>query len=172
MTLPVFPPGAIGIIQKRMRDRHVASLKSRMPAIDNGEPTNEQTIYIQSDPRSNESNLDPRELNDSEAIYALMDDRREERDNVFYKFDARCQVSRRSVPYVEGGPAPADDYNDIWDVIIPGGVPDTVVVSQVAIIRPDPDGLKRVYTITHIAQDRLKYIARLTTEVYGLRKAR
>ena len=84
------------------------------------------------------------------------------------------------MPYVEGGPAPADDYNDIWDVVIPGGVDDTVRVSQVAIIlrrtspvpdalTPDPLNLRPVYTITAIGQDRLKYIARITMVAYGLR---
>ena len=91
-----------------------------------------------------------------------------------------CQVSRRSVPYVEGGPAPADDYNDIWDVVVPGGVDDTVRVSPAAILLQrselrssgepllvqDPL-LDSVYTITAIGQDRLKYIARITMVAYG-----
>ena len=158
MTTPAFPPGAIGSIQKQMQARHVQTLKKRMPNM----------ITIQSDPRSTESDLDASELNDAKALYMLIRDRNTNND--FPKFVAPCQVSRRSVPYVEGGPAPADDYNDIWDVIIPGGVPGTVVVSQVALIFPDTEELERVYTINAIAQDRLKYVARLTMVQYGLRK--
>ncbi len=196
MTLPrgpATPRGPIGIIQQQMRERHVETLKLRMPVViiksrdeDNKPITtyHDQEIHIFSDPRSNESLLAPAQLNDSEAIHNLLMHQYGEYDDPTNnpkpdsprKFSGPCQTSRRSVPYVEGGPAPADDYNDIWDVIIPGGVPDTVVVSQVAFILPDlptlflPDGLRRVYTITHIAQDRLKYVARLTTEVYGLRR--
>ena len=158
------PRGPTFDIIERTRQRHILTLRNRMPNM----------IDIQSDPRSNEADLKPSQLNDSEAMHELIEGRI--LTSPFHKFQGRCQVSRRSVPYVEGGPAPADDYNDIWDVIIPGGVPDEVVVSQVALIGPDlftelsPNGLRRVYTITHIAQDRLRYIARLTMEVYGLRR--
>ena len=164
--------GPAGKIQQLMRDRHVATLKLRMPVIDE----RDQEIVIQSNPRSTESDLDASELNDAESLYMLIEGRRHD-DKIYNKFDGSCQVSRRSVPYVEGGPAPADDYNNIWDVIIPGGVPDEVVVGQVALIFPDLDtplslnGLRRVYTINAIAQDRLKYVARLTMVEYGLIKS-
>ena len=148
------------------------ALKEQMPS----------TIRIRPDPRTNEKVFDESGLNDSEAIYELMegDPWLGSDGNLVREFQAPCQVSRRSVPYVEGGPAPADDYNDIWDVVIPGGVDDTVRVSQVAIIlrrtspvpdalTPDPLNLRPVYTITAIGQDRLKYIARITMVAYGLR---
>ena len=140
------------------------------------------TILIRHDPRANERFFDPKKLNDSNAIYDLMENAwgdTEEEKEATETARKPCQVSRRSVPYVEGGPAPADDYNDIWDVVVPGGVPDEVRVSQVAILQRRADlvgvvqldePLRTVYSITAIGQDRLKYIARITMVVYGLRK--
>ena len=135
----------------------VPALQAEMPDI----------IHILSDPLLLEEELNPLQLNDATAIY----DRIKERVAVFDTyFSGKCQVSRQSRPYMEAGAAPADDANDIWDVVIPGGVPDDVRVASVAIIDDDPLLLRRVYTITHIGQDRLKYIARLTMEDYGLRR--
>ena len=171
--IPLGP--AFDIIGK-MRQRHVDSLRNRMP----------NKIGILSDPLLNEADLDPLKLNDATAIYDRIKEVEGDYQALIEEYillgldlaeiglspidSYQCQVSRRSVPYVEGGPAPADDYSDIWDVIIPGGVDDEVRVSKVAIVREDNDSLKRVYTITAVAQDRLKYIARLTMEDYGLRR--
>ena len=139
------------------------------------------TILIRHDPRANEKLFDEKILNDSKAIYELMEDGWEDddgEDSLTHR--GPCEVSRRSVPYVEGGPAPADDYNDIWDVVVPGGVDDVVRVSQVAILQqraifvgklPLDPLLETVYSITAIGQDRLKYIARITMVAYGLRKS-
>ena len=135
----------------------VPALKAQMPDV----------IRIRRDPLIHEADLLASELNDAKSIFAIIDDA-DINDPDEVPFRGRCEVSRRSVPYVEGGPAPADDYNDIWDVIIPGGVPDIVRVSQVAIL--ETDSVERVYTITAIGQDRLKYLARLTMVDYGLRK--
>ena len=160
-----FSPGPVTGIVNWAQARHVSMLKARMPYI----------ITILSDPLLDEEDLDPRKLNDANAIYEriqylLLAERSLGPDSAFPLYHYACDASRRSVPYVEGGPAPADDYSDIWDVIIPGGVNDDIRVSKVAIIEEDDPELKRVYTITGIGQDRLKYIARLTMEDYGLRR--
>ena len=160
-------------ILAKQRRLSVPALEEQMP----------YTIQIRHDPRTNEGNFEEGELNDSVAIYELMERGWENaagEDSETYS--GPCEVSRRSVPYVEGGPAPADDYNDIWDVVVPGGVLDTVRVSQAAIllqrhdlppdlrdIRTPENLLRSVYTITAIGQDRLKYIARITMVAYGLR---
>ena len=165
MTLP---KGPVLTIREAMQKRHTETLKARMP----------NDIFILSDPLLKEEELDPRDLNDATAIYdriisikGLYDAAITLGINRPEAYPYQCQVSRRSVPYVEGGPAPADDYSDIWDVIIPGGVDDAVRVSKVAIVEQDHLlGLKRVYTITGVGQDHLKYIARLTMEDYGLRR--
>ena len=147
----------------------VPALRKEMPA----------QIWIRPDPRTYEKNFRASELKDSVSIYDLMENgwQDDEGEDVGL-FMKPCEVSRRSVPYVEGGPAPADDYNDIWDVVIPGGVDDTVRVSQAAILlqRSEPEYPSTppgppnfVYTITAIGQDRLKYIARITMVAYGLR---
>ena len=157
----------------------VPALKEQMP----------YTILIRHDPRANEKLFKAGELNDSVAIYELMEFGWPEKDpDSSQTFVGECEVSRRSVPYVEGGPAPADDYNDIWDVVIPGGVMNNVRVSQVAILLPnenlptevqtllalrDPELIlgESVYSITAIGQDRQKYIARITMVQYGLIKS-
>ena len=146
----------LAILKKQQR-LSVPALQAQMP----------DTIHILSDPLLLEEELHPLQLNDATAIWDRIQNRVLAGDT---SWSTACQVSRQSRPYMEAGAAPADDANDIWDVVIPGGVPDVVRVANVAIIDSDPEPLRRVYTIIHIGQDRLKYIARLTMEDYGLRR--
>ena len=146
----------LAILKKQQR-LSVPALQAQMP----------DTIHILSDPLLLEEELHPLQLNDATAIWARI---KYFVDLEETSFSGKCQVSRQSRPYMEAGAAPADDANDIWDVVIPGGVPDVVRVANVAVIENDDEELRRVYTIIHIGQDRLSYIARLTMEDYGLRR--
>ena len=109
---------------------------------------------------------DERPIRDAETLYAYME---------LGPTPLRCNVSRSARAHIESGSMPPDEDVDMWDVVVPGGVPDTVRASNLAIVFPqsqsqDPELMYRVYTITNINQDYLKVIARLTMQLYGVRR--
>ena len=83
----------------------------------------------------------------------------------------KCNVSRGSRAHIESGSMPPDEDVDVWDVVIPGDLVGGIRASHLAVVfPPDDSDPYRVFTITNINQDYLKVIARLTMQLYGVRR--
>ena len=79
----------------------------------------------------------------------------------------RCEVARGSTPARQGGRQPADEPHETLTCTIPGEIPFSVKVTDVALLLEEPEGI--VYTIINLSVDRIGYFSYLTMEEFGHR---
>ena len=143
-------------VAKKQRALSVRAMKARMP----------HQIFIRLDPL-----LDEGQFESGDTVFSIVEAASPPFD---WESWYSCTATRNSRPHVQGGFAPSDEHTDTWDAIIPGGVPASVKVGDVARL-VDTLGIgevieDKVFTIRNIEQDWIAYIARFQMAEYSVRR--
>ena len=136
------------------RERRVAAMQRRMPF----------TLVTIPDPLITDEIQDD-EPNDSQAVTNFI-------WNEYLNGRSRnypCEIARRGNLARQGGAQPTDEPHAVLSVSVPGEIPFSVKISDVAILLEEPQ--QRIYTIIRISADRLSYMTTIEMEEFAHRAA-